>query len=322
MIRLNKKIALQALDCTSQPLLIVDAQKSDLPVVYVNTSFETLTGLDAGDVIGNRLDELVARGRAPEWTGKFRADGDEDSEQTWRLKGGRELRVCVRRSPLFERPGRPSFWLLTVLGRVDGEGAGGEAALRDALHDARRKLKRLERTDPATGIPNESAFDETLHRDWAIARREQRRIGVVVFQVDYLEAYREKLGRHATNSVLRKIAHAISGSLRRAGDFGARLGDDRFAVIIGSADDTQARDFAARAVKNVNNLAIPHPKSPVARHITISFGAASETPEWSSTYNRLLETALQRLGENRPRTPAGEAETFLGTRADLVRLSR
>lgn len=303
-------------------MLIVDAQKSDLPIIYVNTAFETLTGLDAGDVIGNRVDELVARGPAPERPGKGRADGDEDSEQTWRLKGGDELRVCVRRSPLFERPGRPSFWLLTVLGRVDGEATGAEAALRDALHDARRKLKRLERTDPATGIPNESAFNELLHRDWAIARREQRRVGVVVFQVDYLEAYREKLGKHATNSVLRKIAHAISGSLRRAGDFGARVGDARFAVILGSADETQAREFAARAVKNVNNLSIPHPKSPVARHITISFGAASETPEWSSTYNLLFETAVQRLSENLPRTPAGEVDTYSGTRTDLLRLSR
>lgn len=303
-------------------MLIVDAQKSTLPIIYINTAFETLTGLEAVDIIGSRLDELVARGRAPERTGTWRMDGDEESEQTWRLRGGAELRVCVRRSPLFKRPGRPSYWLLTVLERLGGGAAGGEAALRNALHDARRELKRLERIDPATGIPNDSAFDEILHRDWAIARREQRRIGIVVFQVDYLEAYRDKLGKHATNSVLRKIAHAISGSLRRAGDFGARVGDDRFAVILGSADDRQIRDFAARAVKNVNNLSIPHPTSPVARHITISFGAATEAPEWSSTYSTLLDTAVQRLTDNLPRPSAGADETCSGTRTDLLRLTR
>ena len=184
---------------------------------------------------------------------------------------------------------------------VAGEASpGGEAALRDALRAAQRQLKRLERTDPATGIPNESVFAEILQRDWASARRDQRLFGVVVFQVDYLEEYRAKLGRHATDSVLRKIAHAINGSLRRAGDFGARVGDARFAVVLGCADETQVREFAERAAKKVSNLAIPHPQSPVARHITISFGAASETPEWSSTCNLMYETAEQRLNENLP----------------------
>ncbi|MBT8444420.1 MAG: GGDEF domain-containing protein, partial [Gammaproteobacteria bacterium] len=219
--------------------------------------------------------------------------------------------------PLFELPGKPAFWLLTVLSAADSNEVGAEAALRDALQDARRKIKRLERTDSATGVPNEEAFNEILHRDWAIARREQRRLGVVLFCVDFLEEYRHSLGRHATDSVLRKVAHAINGSLRREGDFGARVGDDRFAVVLGTADEAQVRDFAERVVKKVSSLAIPHPKSPVARNITISCGYASEVPEWTSVCNTLLENAERLLLQNRP-DPAADASK----RADLKRQSR
>lgn len=279
---------------------MVNAQKRGLPVVYVNTAFEALTGLDAGSVIGGRLSELVTDGRVPERSSPRLADGSEHVEQCWRLKGGGELRLNVRQAPLYERPGKPSFWLLTALAPVGAETLDGEAALRDALHDARRRLKRLERTDSATGVPNEGAFSEILQRDWAIARRERRRLGVVVFQVDHLDEYRDSLGRHATDSVLRKIAHAINGSLRRAGDFGARLDDNRFAVLLGSADETQVEEFADRAAKKVANLAIPHPRSPVARHITISSGAASAVPEWTSECNTFLETAERCLRENQP----------------------
>jgi len=308
LINLSKKIALQALDGSAQALVIVNAQHHGLPVVYVNTAFETLTGLEAGHIIGDGLGQLVVDGQLPGHAGDWSPDGDEDCEQCWRSKAGGELRLNVRRTPLFDRPGKPSFWLLTALGLAGAGSPDGEAALRDALSDARRKLKRLERTDTATGVPNEGAFGEVLQRDWGIARRERRRVGVVIFEVDYLEEYREKLGRHATDSVLRKVAHAINGSLRRASDFGARVGDDRFAVVLGSVNDTEANNFAQRAVRKVRDLAIPHPRSPRARNITISFGAASEVPEWTSTCDVLLETAERRLAESRAEAPAEDAE--------------
>ena len=56
--------------------------------------------------------------------------------------------------------------------------------------------------------------------------------------------YRNLFGRHASDSVLRKIAHAINGSLRRAGDFSARYDEARFAALIGSANEIQAQSLA------------------------------------------------------------------------------
>jgi len=313
---INKKVALQALDCSVQALVMVDARQARLPVVYVNTAFETLMGTDARDIVGAELKELVVAGALPGEDLAGLTD-EEAVEQTWRVGSGSELRLNVRRTALFERPGKPSFWLLAVLGAAGGEVPGDNEALRDALHDAHRKLKRLERTDSATGVPNEVAFSEILHRDWAIARREQRSLGVVVFQVDHLDEYRASLGRHATNSVLRKVAHAINGSLRRAGDFGARLDDDRFAVAIGSATQEQAVIFADRVAKKVHNLAIPHPRSSVARNITVSFGAASDVPEWSSTASALMAAAENRLGERQ-----SEESTPDSSPADSARTNR
>lgn len=316
---------MQALDSSAQALIIVNARERDLPVVYVNTAFETLTGLDAGSVVGDGLHELVVDGQLPENSTPWLPDAEDDREQTWRSKTGADLRLTVRRTPLFDSPGKPSFWLLSVLGPVGAGAPDGEAALRDALHDARRKLKRLERTDTATGVPNESAFGEILQRDWSIARREQRRVSLVVFEVDYLAEYRDKLGRHATNSVLRKIAHAINGSLRRASDFGARVGDGRFAALLGSADETQAGEFGARAARKVGNLAIPHPRSPRARNITISYGVASEVPERTSNCDGLIEKAEQRLADIQAERMAADAETEQAdctSRIDLKRLTR
>jgi diguanylate cyclase (GGDEF)-like protein len=321
LINITKKIALQALDSGMQALVIVNAQKRGLPVVYVNSAFETLTGLAAGDVVGGRLDELASGDDVPERPGQWLQEDGDDVEQLWRRNGAEPLRVNLRRTALFDRPGRPSFWMLTAIEPRDVATPDGEVELRNALHDARRKLKRLERTDPATGIPNAAAFHEILRRDWKIARREQKCLGVAIFQVDYLEEYRDSLGRHATDSVLGKVAHAINGSLRRAGDFGARVDDDRFAVVLGAASDDQVADFSARVLKKVASLAIPHPRSPVARMITISYGGAAEVPEWKSVFNTLLDTAEQRLAAALDARPIVDptAEKTQETRTDLAR---
>ena len=77
---------------------------------------------------------------------------------------------------------------MDMVGRAEDK----RVSFKHALQDARRKLKRLERTDSATGIPNEAAFGEILQRDWAIARREQRPLAVAVFEVDHLDEYRAR----------------------------------------------------------------------------------------------------------------------------------
>jgi diguanylate cyclase (GGDEF)-like protein/PAS domain S-box-containing protein len=322
LFNITKKIALQALDCSSEALVIVSTQKPDLPIVYVNTAFEMLTGHDAEAVIGESFGTLVLDLDVDE-AGRP-AEDEVEFEQRWHSRAGAELELSVRRAPLFDRPGAPSYWLFTARRPSGAAAPADEVALRDALQDARRKLKQLERVDSATGLPNDSAFAEVLQRDWGVARREQRCISLVVFEVDRLEEYRRSLGRHATDSVLRKIGHAMSGSLRRATDFGARVGDARFAALLSAADEAQAGAFAERAVRKVNDLAIPHPRSPLARIITVSYGISCEIPDVTATSHALREQAEERLATAQAARDAAEQAAEQGgtTRSDLKKLSR
>ena len=326
MINIDKNVIIQALNCGSQALVIVNARNQDLPVVYVNTAFEALTGIGASEIVGAGINEWVMDGELPEVidtrAGEWLPDGDRHLDQSWKLKAGGDVRLNVRLSALYERPGRPSFWLLTEVARADS--SPGEAELRDALHDATRCLKSLERTDPTTGVPNEGVFMEVLQRDWSIARREQRCMGVVVFQIDCLDEYRAVFGRHAADSLLRKIGHLISGSLRRAGDFGARLNDERFAVLIGGATEEQVVAFAERAVQKAWDLAIHHPRSPIARFVTLSFGSASEVPAWAAASSTLLEHAKEQLARRQAEAALtrGEDTSSLTTRTDIQRKTR
>ena len=105
-------------------------------------------------------------------------------------------------------------------------------------------------------------MQEILLRDWSVARREQKRLSVIVFRIDALESYHQLFGRHATEACLRKVAHSIANSLQRAADYCARVGHDRFAVMIGGAEEDRVVAFAERIAQRVRDLAIHHPAVP------------------------------------------------------------
>ena len=320
MINLTKTVLSQALDHIQQATLIVNARKNELPIAYVNPAFEVLTGFDASELIGASLHDLVSEGVLPEpGSGTFGANSSGQSlpatneclALTWKAKDDQKIITSIQASALYDGPGNPAYWMLSQMpGAVD---AGGESeskeSLKDALTDARRQLKTLQRSDPITGIPNRAEFMEVIQKDWSIARREQRSLGLIIFQVDAFAEYRKLFGRHAADSVLRKLAHSITGSLRRAGDFGARYDQERFAVLIGSANEIQARTLAESIAAKVANLSIHHPHSPHGKFLTISFGVASEIPAWNATSSSLIARAEEQQYLNRPQPDEDASQT-------------
>lgn len=291
---IEKSILIQALDHLPVGTLIVDARQEHWPVAYMNSIVGQLTGLDPGALLGCPWGSLlVDPGElAPQRERLLGSPGlvVRHLRQRWQSRAGEPIDMSLQVSPLFSRPGTPAYWLITV----DAEEAVPDQAdqtLRTALRDAQLRLRQLDRSDAVTGLINRQAFLEVVHRDWAIAGREQRRMTVIVFQVDELDRYRDFYGKHAADSCLRKVAHAIGGSLRRAGDVAARVADHRFAALVGGAEEPAAREFAARIARKVRDLAIHHPRSSAGRYLTVSFGIGTEVPTWGDGDNTLLQEA-------------------------------
>ena len=84
---------------------------------------------------------------------------------------------------------------------------------------------------------------------------------------------------------------------RSSGDFAARYGSDQFAVLVGSADESQALELAERVAQKVRNLSIHHPRSPVARFVTVSYGVASEIPAWTAASTTIFDQAEEQLAQ-------------------------
>lgn len=276
---LNKHILRQALDAVQVPVLIISARPGVPRIVYANAPLSRLIGYSVEELHARDIGTLTA--------------GEHEPGQPWvlRSRGGRE--IALVEEPLYEQPGRASYWMLTL-----PTGASGQLAEADAsgLFTATGSwTRRDERTDGTTGIPGRAAFLEVLTRDWALARREERQLSVVVFRVDEFDSYQAVFGRHAADACLRKVAHGINNSLRRATDYCARVGHDEFAVLITGIDEVKAGEFGARIVRRVRELAIHHPRSSLDRYVTVSSGVSSELPARDATECCLLEDAEARV---------------------------
>ena len=314
---LNRHLLRQALDAVPAPALIIDASGPVREIVFANPALARVLGLQASELNGRSAEALAvqpfdARGTGP-----------------WQLRNPAGGSIDLQVIPLYEQPGRVSYWLLTATPATQDQGQGqGQGQARGARGQTHRQSTvartmattgvfngtdlwarghRDERIDVVTGIPGRQAFNEALYRDWAAARRDQRRISVVVFRVDALESYFTLFGRHTTDACLRKLAHAIANSLQRAGDLCARVGHDRFAILVQGADAEPVAAYAGRIGQRIRDLAIHHPRSPLARYVTVAWGLATGIPAQGDDEPQLLEEAEGRIGEDNPQAGSAAA---------------
>ena len=307
--KLNRHLLRQALDVVLAPALIIDAQHRDRQVVYANSAAGRALGLHPNELIGRSADSLADTAFDPA------------SPEPWRPRASQGGCVELRPEPLYDQPGKASYWLLTgaaselAAPRRIEPNAGATAPPMASTGvftatDVWARSLRDDRTDAATGIPGRNALQEVLLRDWSVARREQTRLSVIVFRIDALESYHRLFGRHATEACLRKVAHALANSLQRAADYCARVGHDRFAVLIGGAEEEQVAAFAERIAQRVRDLAIHHPRSQLARYVTVSWSLASEVPAAQAEEPCLLEDAEARIAGREPREARSADEGF------------
>ncbi len=199
-----------------------------------------------------------------------------------------------------------------------------ETALRNArerellvvtrqLASANEALQRLSLQDTLTGIANRRHLDDYLEREWRRAVRNRAPLSIVLADIDNFKSFNDLYGHQAGDEALKRVAQAMSTSLRRAGDLVTRCGGEEFAVVLPEAPAEHAQRVAETLRVAVESLGIAHRGSPAAPWITVSVGVASEVPDRSSTAPSLFATAdaamyrSKSAGRNRVTAASGQA---------------
>jgi diguanylate cyclase (GGDEF)-like protein/PAS domain S-box-containing protein len=307
-VTLDAELFRRLLESSPEGVALIDAQSPEHPVIYVNSGFITLTGYPAAELMGRNLRLLQGD------------DREQDGRQRLReaIRQGETCRVLMRNYrkdgsmfwndmtmlPLKEPDGRVTH--LVAYYRDAGDRLRSDPKLsRDSASGAHQPTAVAVRDDRLTGLYTFAYLQELLKRDWAIAQREQRSIAVFAIDIDALDVYNATFGRAAGDSAIRRVAHCVSGCLRRASDVTARIEGGNLMAFAPGMDLERARALGDIMAERVRELRIHNPRSGVLRYVSVSVGVCATVPPADAGPEALvdksqlqLKTAKQ-LGRNR-----------------------
>ncbi len=158
-----------------------------------------------------------------------------------------------------------------------------------------RELEKMAITDQLTGLFNRRYFVEVFEHELGRAKREQRYLTFIMFDVDNFKQLNDHYGHAQGDMALKAIGEKLHGLCRRPGDFAFRLGGEEFGLLITDETSEHGAEFAERIRCAIEQLAVPNVKSGVEEHMTVSLGVIAKVPDSSDTMDAFMSVADSRL---------------------------
>jgi diguanylate cyclase (GGDEF)-like protein len=149
--------------------------------------------------------------------------------------------------------------------------------IENAYHE---EIYRLTTVDGLTQIYNKRYFLEVLEREISRSHRYSRQLSLIIFDIDHFKKINDNYGHLAGDFVLKHLATAVKGSIRRE-DIIARYGGEEFAIVLPEIESYNAQRFAEKIRHLVEKTVFRFEDTDIP--VTISVGVATSTAETQST---------------------------------------
>ena len=163
----------------------------------------------------------------------------------------------------------------------------------DAEAKYHEEIYRMTIVDGLTQIHNKRYLYEALEREVIRARRHERDLSLVMFDIDFFKRINDQYGHLAGDYVLRELAKVVQGRIRRDEVF-ARYGGEEFVIVLPETPlegaTALAENLRARCAEN--SFVFQGERIPV----TISIGCALLDPD-DKTATDLIQRADEKLYE-------------------------
>jgi diguanylate cyclase (GGDEF)-like protein len=148
--------------------------------------------------------------------------------------------------------------------------------------DRARQFSNEARTDHLTGLANRREFERIMEREVALAERHNRRLSVMMIDLDNLKRINDRQGHLAGDAALRLVAQQMQRVVR-ASDICARIGGDEFGIAMPETDLDRAREVAARLRAAVSQASLAA-RSPEPVEVSMGLTAWRPGQDWQAAY--------------------------------------
>lgn len=244
-------------------IVITSAEGFDEPhpqIVYVNPAFTAISGYSFEEAIGKSPRMLQGPG----------TDRVALARINKSLIEGQSCREVILN---YHKDGY-SYWLdiqIVPLHDEDGRITHFAAIERDVTKQQRRldRLQSLARQDFLTGIASSAALYEYMEKLTTTDLSASHTL--LQFDLDDFKSVNKTVGHIAGDALLRKFAATLAVNMRRD-DFVARVGDNKFALVLRDTDLIDARIIVSRILSEAHRLSASDPS---CGHIVASAGVAT-----------------------------------------------
>ena len=136
--------------------------------------------------------------------------------------------------------------------RLAADAADLRGTLEAAVTRGDPAVRSLAYRDALTGLPNRRLLDDRLAQAIPLAQRRDRKLAVLLIDLDDFKQVNDSLGHRAGDAALREVAQRLAGCVRKA-DTLARQGGDEFVIVL--SDVQAAADCGLIAEKVLRALA-------------------------------------------------------------------
>jgi len=136
------------------------------------------------------------------------------------------------------------------------------------------EIYQLTIMDGLTQINNKRYFLEYLEREMGRCHRYSRALSLIMFDIDHFKKINDTNGHLAGDYVLRELASIVRQRIRKEECF-ARYGGEEFAVVMPEAGPENARRFAEKIRKMVEDHPFVFEEKEI--EVTVSLGVADMT---------------------------------------------
>ena len=151
------------------------------------------------------------------------------------------------------------------------------------------RVEEMSYTDNLTGLANQRYFRKRLSEEISRAKRYQRSLALIIFDLDDLKTINDNYGHLAGDAVLKRLGQILRSSIR-AIDIIARYGGDEFCVIMPEADGATCERFMNRLQLKISSSKFGIDASEGDLRCTISQGGAV-FPDSASGEKELMHAA-------------------------------